>query len=147
MVIKSRLTMVLDKSEQEQQQIVDRLEKAVTFVEQERLKLSQLRAYEEEYLKSIQIHQHNWTSKQINHYRSFCYKINDTANKQQESLEAAQQVVEQLRKQLNEAQHKITVLNDIIQQQRQQLIQVHDKRLQKDIDEISNLRLYYSVKY
>lgn len=146
MVEKTPLEKVLDKSEQDLQTVVERLEKAVVFVEQERQHLNQLRSYEQEYLTNIQEHQSTWNSQRINHYRSFCYQLNEAASKQQQKLDGAEQLVSQLRKQLIEEQHKISMLNDLIQQQYQQLTQAKDKRLQKDIDDLSSRRLHYMAK-
>jgi len=144
MTEKTPLGIVLEKEEHEQEAITKRLERALEFVQQERSQLEKLQEYENEYLHNIEQHQQKWSSAQMNHYRSFCYKLNDATKNQAKKIGLAEKAVAQLRQQLYEQQHKVSVLENLIIQQRIELVQHQDKKLQKELDEHSSRRLYYS---
>ena len=135
---KNALVLVLDQFNQEQTTITQRLEKAMAFVGQEKQQLVQLQEYEQEYLNKIQTSQQVWSVSHITRYRSFCHQLHHAVATQEEKVDLADTVVNQLREQLAIQKHKTQVLEALIAEKKREQQQQEDKLLQKAMDEFSS---------
>ena len=137
MAIKTPLELVLDKTENEEQLMTERLEKAQAFIQQERQQLQQLQEYSEEYACKIQQQQTGWSAAQMGHYRSFLQQLHTAVNTQKVKVATAEENTSHLRQQLMACRHKISVLSELIVEQKKNLQLEKDKVLQKELDELA----------
>ena len=137
MALSSPLTLVLNKTENELQALSQRLQKAISFVDNEKQQLQQLEEYESEYLLKISDQQNQWSAQKIHHYRSFCYQLNHAVVVQKQKITTAEDALKPLQQQVFKCRHKINVLEALIEQKNKEQQLLQDKQLQKEMDELS----------
>lgn len=137
-----QLELVKDQSKREQQELTEKFERAVSFVQSERQQLIQLQEYEADYLTKIKQEQSQWTAENTGRYRHFCHQLSQAIGEQQNKLTQAEQHLEIMRGELCQQQQKINVLNDVIAREEAAMLQLENSLLQKEMDEFAG-RQYY----
>lgn len=137
MAVKTPLELVLEKTQMEEKTMAERLEKAQQLIRQEQQQLEQLEDYRAEYVQKIQQQQPDWSASKISHYRSFLQQLTHAAKAQQDKIAIAESSTAQLRQQLMVYRHKMSVLSELIEEQRRNQQQLQDKMLQKELDELA----------
>ena len=139
----NQLRLVKDQAQQQQKQLSERLEKAVAFVNGERQQLLQLQEYQQDYLDKITGQQQHWNAQHSARYRQFCHQLSLAIQGQQTKLQAAEEQLEGLRQSLYQQQQRIQVLDDMIDRQQQDLDQLQNLALQKELDDHNTRRHFY----
>ncbi|MGH1485040.1 MAG: flagellar export protein FliJ [Cellvibrionaceae bacterium] len=138
----NQLELVKEQEEEKQRQLGQNFEKAVSFVQNERKQLLQLQGYESDYLEKIQQEQHTWTADNSIRYRHFCLQLSQTIEAQKGKLTTAEQQLDGMRQALSQQQQRINVLDDLIEKDKLETAHIHDKLVQKEMDDLS-ARQYY----
>ncbi|MGS2717548.1 flagellar export protein FliJ [Eionea flava] len=130
------LDLVLQQATQRQDSVAKKVRAASLFVEQEIQQTQNLTNYLGEYQEKIRLQKHCSAIESIR-YRSFCAQLQTAIVQQQEKVQFAEARLAELRQELVEQQHKISVLQDMIEKKHQNSAAVDEKKLQKLIDELS----------
>lgn len=135
-----QLELVKDQAEQKKKQLSERFEQAVNFVHNERQQLMQLKEYEAGYLDKIKNEEHLWSADNSIRYRQFCTQLSQTIEAQQRKLNMAEEQLTGMRASLSQQQQKINVLDDLIEREQLEAAHLYDKKIQKEMDDLSNRR-------
>ena len=138
----NQLQLVKEQEEKKQRQLGQHVEKALAFVQKERQQLLQLQDYENDYLAKIQQEQHAWSADNSIRYRHFCLQLAQTIEVQKDKLTTAEQQLESMRQALSRQQQRLNVLADLIEKNKLETAYMYDKRVQKEMDDLS-ARQYY----
>lgn len=137
------LQLVLDKEENNQKDIAQRLEKVAAFIRSEKEQLAQLQDYRDDYFNKIQNSQQTWPVEMISRYRNFCYQLDSALQDQQNKINIGDTKLQELRGLLAKQQHKISVLKDLLEQKHIEQLAIENKFIQKEMDEFSSRRSYH----
>lgn len=132
----SSLDLVLEQALRHQESIAKKVQVATTFIEQERLQTQNLNHYLDEYQTKIR-QQRQCTAVESMRYRSFCAQLETAIIQQEEKVVLAERRLAELRQELIQEQHKITVLKEMIEKKHVEVAAADEKQQQKLIDELS----------
>jgi len=134
--------LVLTQTKKTQEKLALQVQKADAFVQQENEQAKNLAIYLQDYQHKIR-EQHHCSAPDLLRYRSFCGQLQNALIQQEEKVSLAETHLAKLRQSLMQQQHKISVLQDLISKREQEIDAADEKKLQKNIDELST-RTHFS---
>ena len=137
----SQIQLVKDQAEEKQRQLSDRYQQALEFVQNERQQLVQLQDYEADYMQRIKQTETQWSIQTTSPYRHFSYQLSQTIQEQSAKIDDAEQHLDKMRNELQQQQHRIQILDDIIRREEVANAHLQNQLIQKEMDEYST-RLY-----
>jgi flagellar export protein FliJ len=137
-----QLQLVKNQAEIKQQELSDRFEKALAFVQQERNQLAQLRDYRNDYVNKIEQGQQSWSAAMSTRYRHFCHKLAEAIQDQEGKLRLAEKQLDSMREALCQQQQRLNVLDDLIDRQILEEAYHQNRLIQKEMDELSQRRCH-----
>lgn len=139
----NQLQLVKEHAERKQQQLSERFEKAMVFVDNERRQLEELKSYEADYLQKIQDQQQQCDASNADRYRSFYHQLSQAIEQHEIKLTTAEQQLDTMRKELSQHYQRLNVLDDLIKRQRIAAAHQVEKWAQKELDEFASRRQYH----
>lgn len=136
-----RMAIVLQLAEREEQKAAEQLgvgREQLGACEQQ---MGQLQEYQEEYTAQINARSGPQNVQQMMADRSFIGQLGDAVDAQKQKIVQAQQQYQQLMALWQRAYRKRTSLEEFISKMRDSESLEADKRLQKELDELSSLKL------
>ncbi len=130
------LTLVLEKVQQEQKNIGNKVRGMKAFIESEQQQERSLQVYQQEYLEKIRNQSHTRVS-EIQRYRSFCQQLEQALSQQRQKIQLAKDKLAQLQADLVKRQHSMTILQELIKKKGRMIALHEEKQLQKVCDDLS----------
>lgn len=137
-----QLQLVRDKEINEKHALSQKLACAAALAHGEQQQLEQLKDYQEDYLKMIQAEQVGWSASKSTHYREFCYQLSQVIDGQINKLEQTKITVNELKKAVQQQQHKIDVIDEMLDRQSLALLAAENKHYQQESDALTARRFY-----
>jgi len=137
-----QLQLVRDKEINTKHKMSQALAKAAALAHGEQQQLEQLEHYQEDYLKMIQQEQAGWSAAKSTHYREFCYQLSSVIEGQKNKLISTKLTIDELKKDIQQQQHKIDVVDELIEKEALKELVADNKRFQQESDALVARRYF-----
>lgn len=137
-----QLQLVRDKEIHLKHRLGQKLAQAAALAHGEQQQLEQLQNYQEDYLKMIQQEQADWSAAKSKHYREFCYQLSSVIDGQRTKLEQTKLSINALKNDIQQQQHKIDVVDELIEKQALEALVADNKRFQQESDALVARRFF-----
>jgi len=137
-----QLQLVRDKEINIKYQLSQKLAKAAALAHGEQQQLEQLQHYQDDYLKMIQQEQADWSAAKSTHYREFCYQLSSVIEGQKNKLISTKLSIDELKKEIQQQQHKIEVVDELIDKAALKELVAENKRFQQESDALVARRYF-----
>lgn len=140
-----RMVIVLQLAERAEQEAAEKLAVAREQLGNDEQQLTQLQDYHNDYIHQINSKTGAQSVQQMMADRSFVGQLQQAVDVQQQKIASTRQHYQQQLNQWQLAYHKRSNIEDLINRMRDDESQEADKRLQKELDELSSLNFQRTV--
>ena len=137
-----QLKLVREQEIQQKYALSQKLAVAASLAHGEQQQLQQLQQYQDDYLNMIEAEQVDWPAAKSRHYREFCYQLSSVIETQQTKLEQTKVTIHEYKQAIEKQQHKIDVLDKLIEKEMLEVLAADNKRLQQESDALVARRYF-----
>jgi flagellar FliJ protein len=132
-----RLQIVLTLAERNEQAAAQEVAESRALVETEQTQLRQLEEYTEHYLQAYTAHTHNVRAEDLITYSGFIQRLGKVSAEQHQKLERATHLYEQKLQQWREKYQRRHAIADLIARLQSEENTALEKKLQKELDDLT----------
>lgn len=138
-----QLQLVREQEIKQKHALSQKLAASASLAHGEQQQLQQLQQYQDDYHKMIEAEQGDWSAAKSKHYREFCYQLNSVIEAQQSKLEQTKASISEYKQQIEKQQHKIEVVDKLIEKETLELLTADNKRFQQESDALVARRYFH----
>lgn len=141
-----RMKVVLTLAERQEEDAAQKLSQFRDQLAQEEHQLRELRDYAQQYLSAQGSLRQGIHAHELINYSSFIHRLNEACNEQESKVVRMQGMLANLQKQWQVRHQKRKSIEDLIKRLQHEDDVILDKRLQKELDELSSLQLQHRAR-
>lgn len=139
----TQLQLVREQELQKKHSLSQKLAVAASLAHGEQQQLKQLKQYQNDYLSMINTEQVDWPAAKSKHYRDFCYQLNGVVETQKAKFEQTKATIQEYKKAIEQQQHKIEVIDKLIEKALSESLAADNKRFQQESDALVARRYFH----